>query len=151
MVSHPFLGEVKCSDESSFSEGGGPPAESKGGGIPVCNRHQEEGRGDCDESPFPRRGWGDRDKLSFSGGGGPPRTHGEGLRRWVGINPTLVGRLLFKEGWGTVMSHSKGACPKEGEGGSINHSQGEGVGGQIMLMCPQSVNLTPAVMHQDFN
>ena len=58
MVSHPFLAEVECSDESFFSEGGGPPAEPRGGGVPVCNQHQEEGRGDRDESPFSRRGWG---------------------------------------------------------------------------------------------
>ena len=100
MVIHPFLGEVECSDESSFSEGGGPPAEPRGGGVPVCNRHQEEGRGDCDESPFPKRGWGIVMSYPFLGEGNPLRTHGEGLRRWAGINLTLVGRLLFKEGWG---------------------------------------------------
>ena len=43
MVSHPFLGEVECSDESSFFEGWGPPVEPRGGGEPVCNRDQEEG------------------------------------------------------------------------------------------------------------
>ena len=34
-----------------------------------------------------------------------------------------------RRGGGTVMRHSKGVCPKGGEGGSTNHSQGEGVGG----------------------
>ena len=38
-----------------------------------------------------------------------------------------------KRGRGTVMSHPKGETREEG--GSTNHSQGEGVGGQIMLMC----------------
>ena len=86
MRSHPFQGE-------------GDPCGPKG-------------RGDHDESPFPRRG------------GGP---------WWV---------TLSKEGWGTVMSHPfqrgvgggtishpKGVCPKGG-GGSTNHNQGEGVGGR---------------------
>ena len=84
MVSHPFLCEVKCIDESSFSEGGGPPAEPRGGSVPVWNWHQEEGRGEFDESPFPRRGWGDCDELSFSGGGEPPADS------WGGA--TTVGR-----------------------------------------------------------
>ena len=121
MVSHPFLGEVECSDESSFSEGGGPLRSQGEGGVPVCNRHQEEGRGDRDESPFPRMGWGDRDELSFSGGGGP-HAH----------EPNIGWTTPFQGGVGeTVIRHSEGACPKGGERGSTNHSQGEGVEGRL--------------------
>ena len=78
--------------------GGGPPADPRRGGVPVCNMHQ--GEGDRDESPFPRTG------------GGP---------WWV---------TLSKKGWGAVMSHPNGEWARE-EGGSTNHSQGEGVGGRL--------------------
>ena len=87
VVSHPFLGEVECSDESSFSEGGGPSAEPRGGGVSVCKRHQEEERGDCNESPFPRRG-GTVMSYPFLGEGTPadswaPPITAKG-RRWGG-------------------------------------------------------------------
>ena len=46
---------------------------------------------------------------------------------------------LSKDGWGTVMSHPKGACLKGG--GGLHQSQPRGGGGgQIMLMCRRSVN-----------
>ena len=48
-----------------------------------------------------------------------------------------------KRGEGTVMSHSKGACPKGGGGAPPITAKGRGWGGgQIMLMCPQSVSYT---------
>ena len=75
-MSHPF-------------QRGGPPVDPRGGGVPVCNKHQGEGeprRGGRDESPFPRRvgsrdespreGWGDRNESSKRGDKG-----GEGLHQ----------------------------------------------------------------------
>ena len=113
-------------------------------GVPVCNRHQEEGKrgsgessfsgrggakgwrhtsmsqapmgggsqgvGDRDESPFPRRGRETVMSHPFQGGMGGPW--------WV---------ILSKQGvegpWWVIQ---RGRVPREG--GSTNHSQGEGVG-----------------------
>ena len=73
-------------DESFFSGEGGPPADLRGGGVPVCNKHQREGEprgggtvmshpfqegvGGRDESP--KEGWGDRDESPKEGWGGGP-------------------------------------------------------------------------------
>ena len=46
-----------------------------------------------------------------------------------------------RRGVGTVMSHSKGACPNGGEGAPPITAKGRG-GVQIMLMWPQSVHYT---------
>ena len=44
-------------DESSFSGGGGLPADPRGGGTMMSHLFQE-GVGGRDESPFPKRGGG---------------------------------------------------------------------------------------------
>ena len=44
-MSHPFLRE-------------GTPAEPRGGGVPVCNQDQEEGRGAVISHPFQEGGGG---------------------------------------------------------------------------------------------
>ena len=68
----------------------------------------------------------------FQGEGDHLRTQGEGGTVMSHPFQERVGDRdeSPKEGWGTVMSHPKGVCPK---GGSTNHNQGEGWG-QIMLM-----------------
>ena len=66
---------------------------------------------------------------------------GRGYDGGPGINATWVGRLLSMEGWGDrdesfkrgVSQGRRGAPPITATGRS---------GGQIMLMCPQTVNLT---------
>ena len=78
MVSHPFLVEVECSDESSFSEGGGPPAEPRGGGVPVCNRQQEKGRGTVMSHPSQEGGEGTVMSYPFLREGTPCRLMGRG-------------------------------------------------------------------------
>ena len=52
-----------------------------------------------------------------------------------------------RRGGGTVMSHSKGGYPKGGEGGSTNHSQGEGVGGwaEYVIVFPKYILVSQPV------
>ena len=59
-------------DESSFSVGGGPPADPRGGGVglPICNMHQGEGepRGGGTMMSHPlQEGVGDRDESTKRG------------------------------------------------------------------------------------
>ena len=131
-MSHPFLRE-------------GDPLWSQGEGayqsVTSTKKRGGQAEGDRDESPFPRRGWGDRDELSFSGGRGTLCRLME--RRYDG-GPALTQYWLDnsfpRRGGGTVMSHSKGACPKGKEGGSTNHNEGEG--GQIMVHPYIGLNMT---------
>ena len=93
----------------------------------------------------------------FQGEVDPLRTQGEGGRDESPFSRRGGGTVMShpKRGGGIVISHPKGACPK---GGSTNHNQRERVvkrgvslgrlhqsqpkgegGGQIMLICTQSV------------
>ena len=99
VVSHPFLGE-----------GGGTQGE---GEVPICNRHQGEGK--------PRKG-------EPRGGGVPVCNRHQGE-----VGPKKGGG----PSGGTIMSHPLQGGVAQGGGGSTNHSQGEG-GGQIMLMWPET-------------
>ena len=93
------------------------------GVIPVCNRHQVEGRGGIGESSFSVGRWNAVMSHSFLGEGYPLRTQGEGARRGGGTvmshsfqvgggGPWWV--TLSKEGWGTEMSHPKGGQGRRG-------------------------------------
>ena len=98
VVSHPFLG---------------------GGGSNGMGAYQSVTGAKC-------RGEGAVVSHPFLGEGDPLWTHGEGLRRWAGIDRTLVRRLLSKEGLGDRDESFKGACPK-GERG-IHQLQPRGGG-----------------------
>ena len=78
--------------------------------------------------PFQEGGGGTLMSYLFLGEGDPLRTHREGLRRWAGINPILVGRLLSKDGWGDRDESFKRGVSQGRRGGFTNHIQGEGWG-----------------------
>ena len=97
ILNHP----IKIKHESSFSAGGGPPADPRGGAyqsVTSTKGRGNQGEGDRDESPFSRRGGGPW-WVTQSGVGGP---------WWV------IQRGGTRE-----------------EGGSTNQIQVEGVGGRL--------------------
>ena len=134
MVSHPFLGEVECSDESSFSEGGGPPAEPRGGGVPVCNQHQEEGKpsggGPVMSHPFQEGGGGTVMSYPFLGEGTPCGLMGRGYDSGLALTQYWLDDSFPRRGGGTVMSSSMGACTKGGEGAPPITAKGRGWGAE---------------------
>ena len=126
-MSHPFLGEEDQSVTGTKWRGEGTVVSHPflGEGGPWGVILSKEGVGGCDESPFPGRG---------------------GEPWWVILSKEGVGEpwwvILLKEGvggpWWVIQ---RGRVPREA-GGSTNHSQGEGVGGRIMLMCRRSAHIT---------
>ena len=73
--------------------------DPRSGGIPVCNRHQVEGRGGSGESSFA----GERDPLRSQGEGEYQSV--TGTKRGEGA---VVSHPFLGERWETVMSHPKG-------------------------------------------
>ena len=139
MVSQPFLCEVEGSDESSFSERGGPLRSQGEGAYQSVTSTKRSGGGTVMSQPFQEGGGGTVMSYPFLREGEPCGIMGRGYDGGPALTQYWLDDSFPMRGGRSVMNHSKGACPKGGEGGSTNHSQGEEVGGgQIMLMCPHS-------------
>ena len=103
---------VSSEDESSFSGGGGPPVDPRGGGVPVCNKHQGEGElrgGGPWWVTLSKKGWGAVMSHPFQRGVGGPwwviQKGGQGRR---GAPPiTTKGR-----GWGAVVALQNTVSPQ---------------------------------------